>query len=137
MKIDRGNLRGIAGVLTALVIIGVIHLLKPGVSSVPDFSCESVSTSKVAIDIRTGETGSEIAQELFDKGVTASFQSFFRVAVGDSRSTRIAPGLHQIEANELLISETQAPSLIESKLVIRAGSKSWLSADVAQIFVSI
>ena len=128
MKIDRGNLRGIAGVLTALVIIGVIHLLKPGVSSVPDFSCESVSTSKVAIDIRTGETGSEIAQELFDKGVTASFQSFFRVAVGDSRSTRIAPGLHQIDTKicaTSALNQLLDPARITNLLSINEGA--WVS----------
>jgi UPF0755 protein len=97
VKIDRDTARGFFGIFLALSIIAIIHLLKPGVSSAEDYSCNAVSKGATVIDIRAGETGSEIARDLVNQGVTASFESFFRVAVGDVRSGRIAPGLHSID----------------------------------------
>jgi UPF0755 protein len=97
MRINRDTARGLAGVLAAFAIIGLIHVVKPGVSKAADYLCQKSDKGSVVIDISAGESGSEIAQELFDKGVTASFQSFFRVAVGDTRSGSIAPGLHSID----------------------------------------
>ena len=99
VKLNRDTLRGLAGVLTAFLIIGVIHIVKPGTTSALDFPCASKPGAPIAIDVKSGETGSEIASDLFDKGVTASFGSFFRVAVGDSRSGSIAPGLHLIDTH--------------------------------------
>lgn len=97
MKIDRDTARGFFGVFLALGIIATIHFIKPGVSAAPDFSCGVKSNGTTVIDIQSGETGSEIARDLVDQGVTASYESFFRVAVGDNRSGRIAPGLHSID----------------------------------------
>lgn len=97
MKISRGNLRGIAGVITAFLIIGAIDFIKPHTSSSPNFPCAQKQSERVAIDVSAGESGSEIAQELFNKGVTASYQSFFGVAVSDQRAASIAPGIHQID----------------------------------------
>ena len=143
-------MRGFIGVFIALAIIASIHLLKPSISRAPDFPCNSRSAETVDIDISAGETGSEIAQELFTKGVTASYQSFFRVAVGDSRSGRIAPGVHRIDlkicANEALvqlldskrignllsISEGAWNSEIKSKLVALGYSKSEVSTAFAK-----
>jgi UPF0755 protein len=97
VKIDRDTARGIFGVFLALAIIATIHFIKPGVSAAPDFSCGVKMNGTTVIDIHSGETGSEIARDLVDQGVTASYESFFRVAVGDNRSGRIAPGLHSID----------------------------------------
>ena len=123
--ISRDNLRGIAGVMVAISIIGTIHLLKPGISAAPNFACGSTSGQIAEIDVRTGETGSEIARELADKGVTASFESFFRVAVGDSRSGRIAPGLHKIDmeicATDALL-QLLDPKRIGNLLAINEGA---------------
>jgi len=88
---------GVAVLLAASLLIA-----QRGGDSAPDFPCAEVSGATTAInlatiDVSAGETGSEIAQELFDKGVTASFQSFFGVAVSDKRSGSIAPGSHQID----------------------------------------
>ena len=81
----------------ALCIIAAIHCVKPSISSAPDFPCNERSVATASIDIKSGESGSEIAQELFDKGVVKSSQAFFRLAVADSRSGRIAPGIHKID----------------------------------------
>jgi UPF0755 protein len=97
VKFDRDTARGFAGVLAAFLIIALIHFVKPGVSSAPDFPCTHSSSETAAIDIRAGESGSEIAEDLVNHGVTASYSAFFRVAVGDPRSGGIAPGVHKIE----------------------------------------
>jgi UPF0755 protein len=97
MKVSRDNLRGLAGVGAAFAIIALIHFIKPGISSAPDFSCSEKHAASIQIDIKTGETGSEIAKELFDKGVIASSQAFFRLAVSDPRAGRIAPGIHEVD----------------------------------------
>jgi UPF0755 protein len=115
MKISKGNLRGLLGVASALAIIALIHLLKPGISSVADFPCLQSSAERVDIDVRAGETGSEIASELFDKGVIASSQAFFRLAVSDPRSGRIAPGLHQIDIK--ICAKEALDQLLDSKRI--------------------
>jgi UPF0755 protein len=97
VKIDRDTARGLLGVFLALSVIASIHFLKPGISAAPDFSCSATPDGTTVIDIESGETGSQIALDLFNQGVVASYESFFRVAVGDKRSGRIAPGLHSID----------------------------------------
>lgn len=99
VRISRENLRGLTGVVAAFLIIGLIHVVKPGTTSAADFPCSSKAGASVSIDVKSGETGSEIATELADKGVTASFGAFFRVAVGDPRSGSIAPGLHLVDTH--------------------------------------
>jgi UPF0755 protein len=47
--------------------------------------------------IKSGESGSEIAKKLESAGVIKSAETFFRLAVGDSRSSRIAPGTYRLE----------------------------------------
>lgn len=97
------NRRVIALLASSTLLLGAsLYLIRSGGGSAPDFPCLKESSSQeapeqISIDVSTGETGSEIAKELFDKGVTASFQSFFGVAVADKRSGSIAPGIHQID----------------------------------------
>ena len=97
MKVSRDTLRGFAGVAAAFLIIAGIHLVKPGVTSAPDFPCSKSSNGTASIDIKSGESGSEIAQDLFDQGVIASSSAFFRLAVADPRAGGIAPGIHEID----------------------------------------
>lgn len=132
--ISRENLRGIAGVMSALAIIALIHFVKPGITAAPDFACNSDTSVSVEIDVRTGETGSEIARELFDKGVTASYDSFFRVAVGDSRSGRIAPGVHNIDkkiCSTVALDQLLDPKRIGNLLAINEGA--WNSEVISKL----
>ena len=96
MKISRDNARGIGGVLLALAIIALIDLVRPGVSSAPDFSCGSTSDQEVVISISSGQSGSAIARDLAQAQVVKSSEAFFRVAVSDPRSASIAPGNHRV-----------------------------------------
>lgn len=115
MKISRDTARGWLGVVLAIFIIGAIHLIKPNIATAPDFDCTGDPTGSVLIDVRSGETGSEIAQELFDKKVTKSYSSFFRVAVADARSASIAPGLHRIESG--ICAQEALLQLLDSKRI--------------------
>lgn len=102
MNFDQKKALPFVGIAVLALVGASLFLLQRGGSSSPDFPCVSESseeraTGEVAIDVSAGETGSEIAQELFEKGVTASFQSFFGVAVSNPKSGSIAPGIHQID----------------------------------------
>jgi UPF0755 protein len=55
------------------------------------------SRGSATIVIGEGATGEEIARELDGKGVIASWQVFFRLAIVDQRAKRIAPGTYNID----------------------------------------
>jgi UPF0755 protein len=97
MKISKENLRGVSGLVMALLIIALMREVKPNVSSAADFPCGS-GGSEVMISIASGESGSSIANRLYSLEVVRSSAAFFRVAVGDERSASIAPGNHRIES---------------------------------------
>ena len=97
MKLDRGTLRGIAGVAASLLIIAGIHFVKPDVSAAPNFPCGQSNGDSVAIDIHAGESGASIGLDLAQLGVVKSSAAFFRIAVSDPRAASIAPGVHMIE----------------------------------------
>ena len=151
MKLSRDNARGIAGVLLALAIIGVIHVVKPGASSSPDFECVAISQGSAVIDISAGESGSEIAAELRDKGVTASYGAFFSVAVGDPRSASIAPGIHTLdtgicakEALDQLLDSSRIGNLLSinegawiSEIKTALSKNGYSKAEIAQGFSAV
>jgi UPF0755 protein len=102
VNVNKKKALALLGIVIFALVSASLFFVQRGGSSAPDFPCVSesaggVTTEQVTIDVSAGETGSEIAQELFEKGVTASFQSFFGVAVSDERSGSIAPGVHQID----------------------------------------
>lgn len=119
MLISRDDRRGLLGVALAFAIILAIDLVKPSVSSAPDYSCGSQSHSEASISVASGASGSSIAQSLYEAGVVKSSNSFFRVAVGDTRSGSIAPGVHRIalqicakEALEQLLDSSRITNLL-------------------------
>jgi UPF0755 protein len=98
-----------------------VHELRKS-SAAPDFSCLQkpiTSTEKsdqdVAIEIAQGATGSDIAAQLFEKGVVKSVRSFFGVAVGDTRAAKIAPGVHMISRK--LCAKDALEQLLDSKRI--------------------
>ena len=86
-----------AGLVIALFTFS-LFLVRSQSASTPDFDAvESVQgMPEVVIEIPQGATGSEIASILFRAGVTKSSAAYFRVAVGDSRSEKVAPGSHRL-----------------------------------------
>lgn len=151
VKISLNQRRGLALLLASIIATGLIYILKSGPSSTPNFPCGKSSGDVVAIDVSAGESGSEIAQELFDKGVTASYQSFFGVAVSDSRSGSIAPGIHQIdkgicarEALEQLLDAKRISNLISivegawiSEIKKSLISVGYSQAEITRAFASV
>ena len=72
------------------------------------------------IDIPAGSSGSAIAVLLFDSEIIKSSEAFFRVAVGDKRSEKIAPGNHRLtktisaqQALDQLLDPERIPNLIK------------------------
>jgi UPF0755 protein len=84
-------------VCVALLCVGLItaglQFTRGGVSPAPDFECKDKG-AEVTVEIPTGATGSEIAQILFDQGVVKSAVAYFRTAVANPKSAKVAPGGH-------------------------------------------
>jgi len=100
---------------------GGVHELRK-TSAAPDFSCtdgaaasKEISDKDVAIEIAAGATGSDIAAQLFDKGVVKSARAFFGVAVGDPRAGKIAPGSHIISRE--LCAKDALEQLLDNKRI--------------------
>ena len=100
---DRKALLRVALALAFVFIFtGGVHELRK-TSAAPDFSCsdgsaisQAIAEEDISIEIAAGATGSDIAAQLFEKGVVKSARAFFGVAVGDARAAKIAPGSHII-----------------------------------------
>ena len=118
-----------AALLASVLIIAGLSLIKRGPAAAADFPCQvSSSAEKISIDVSSGETGSEIALELFDKGVTKSQESFFRIAVADQRSSSIAPGIHLIDIE--ICAKDALTQLLDNKRIaglINVKEGAWVS----------
>lgn len=110
---------GIVAVL--LIAIGAIFLMRLGPSPAPDypFNTSLSESEEVIVDIPAGSSGSAIARLLFDNEIIKSSEAFFRVAVGDKRSEKIAPGNHRLtktisaqQALDQLLDPDRIPNLI-------------------------
>jgi len=110
-----------AGVFAILLTLS-LFLIRSGSTSAPDYQTLSTvqGVEEKVIEIPAGSTGSEIAQILFDAGIIKSSQAYFRVAVGDARSEKVAPGRHRLtvkisaqQALDQLLDPTRIPNLIK------------------------
>ena len=97
------NKPAVIRVLSAFAVVtfltGGLHEMRKQGGGAPDFPCQVTDSKEVIISIEKGATGSAIAKLLFDSKVVKSSSAFFRLAVADSRSERIAPGTHRIQKN--------------------------------------
>ncbi|MFM9150775.1 MAG: endolytic transglycosylase MltG, partial [Candidatus Planktophila sp.] len=125
-----------AALIVSAATIFLLSVIKSGPTSAPDFECVSTGTSQTSkIDISSGETGSEIARELFEKGVVKSWESFFRVAVSDPRSSSIAPGLHIVD--QRICAQDALLQLLDSKRIaglIAFPEGAW-NREIKEIFI--
>jgi UPF0755 protein len=104
-----------------LVVIAAFLVMRIGPSPAPDFPTKTVlsGATEVIIDIPSGSSGSAIASLLFENQVIKSSEAFFRVAVGDKRSEKIAPGDHRLtteisslQALDQLLDPDRIPNLV-------------------------
>ena len=87
--------RVLAAFLVVLLSTAGLRELRSYTSTAPDFSCRE-SGREVIVHIDAGSSGSAIGKVLLDAGVVKSSESYFRVAVGDPRSSQVAPGNHRL-----------------------------------------
>jgi UPF0755 protein len=125
-----------AGLVIVLFTFSLFHLRSQS-SSAPDFdTVQSVQElPEVTVEIPDGATGSQIASILFESGVVKSSQAYFRVAVGDVRSQKVAPGSHRLtlkisarQALDQLLDPYRIPNLI------RVAEGAWKS-EVQNAFI--
>ena len=132
----RPLVRVIAALLVSLLVIYSLSLIKSGPTAAADFACDTQSKpTTVSIDVAAGETGLEIARELFDKDVTASSEVFFRLAVADPKAQLIAPGVHMIDTQ--ICAEQALEQLLDSKRIaglIAVAEGAW-SSEIRKLFV--
>ena len=111
-----------AVVAILVIAIGAIFVMRIGPSTAPDYPTNTTlsAASEVIIDIPAGSSGSAIAVLLFDSEIIKSSEAFFRVAVGDKRSEKIAPGNHRLtktisaqQALDQLLDPERIPNLIK------------------------
>lgn len=132
----RPLIRVLAALLVSLLAIYSLSLIKSGPRAAADFACDTQPKPKtVSIDVGAGETGLEIARELFDKDVTASSEAFFRLAVADPKAQLIAPGVHMIDTQ--ICAEQALEQLLDSKRIaglIAVAEGAWTS-EIKKLFV--
>ncbi len=130
--------RLIAAGLVIVLFTFSLFLVRSQSSSAPDFdTVQSVEElPEVTIEIPDGATGSQIASILYESGVVKSSQAYFRVAVGDARSQKVAPGSHRLtlkisarQALEQLLDPDRIPNLI------RVAEGAWKS-EVQSAFIN-
>ena len=135
VKLDTPISRVASALLVAfLLTLGVREIRGLG-SSAPDFSCSQNSPTEVTIQVKSGETGSSIARQLFSKGVTKSSQAFFRVAVSDPKAAQIAPGAHRL--NKEICANEALNQLLDSKRLtglVNIVEGAWISEVLPQMY---
>lgn len=123
---DRGELRRVAfSALAILIITFALRAVAPSPSSAPDF-LNGAPGPEVVVSIKQGISGSEIARILAEQGVVKSAEAFFRTAVSDPRSNRIAPGEHRLETRipaKTALNQLLDPNRIESLVIVRDGAR--------------
>lgn len=119
-----------------LALTFTLRAIAPGTAPAPDFD-GSTPTAEVVVNIPQGASGSDIARLLFEAGVVKSELAFFREAVSNPRSARIAPGEHRVEgaiSAKMALEQLLDPDRIVNLIRIRDGAR--LSEIVQQLEVA-
>ncbi len=124
-----------AALIASVLSIYLLSIIKSGPGSAADFDCSSDPGQRTAsIDVASGETGLEIARELFEKDVIASSEVFFRLAVADPKASLIAPGIHIIDTQ--ICAQNALDQLLDSKRIaglIAVSEGAWIS-EIKKLF---
>lgn len=125
--------RLIAVFAVILAIAGGIYLVRNHAGANSDFP-KGKPGIEVIVDIQEGSSGSDIALALVKKGVVKSYGAFFSLAVGDPRSSKIAPGSHRI--NMHISAKEALDQLLDTKRItnlIRITEGAWTDEIVKQM----
>ena len=131
MKIFNNPLiRVVAAFLFVALLSLSIHTVRSNVSSAPDFPTANLGANSlvVVVEIPAGASGSVVGQILYENKVTKSALAYFRAAVADPRSAKVAPGAHELnmgisarQALAQLLDPERIPNLVK---VFEGGWKS-------------
>lgn len=120
---------GVRNLFVAAVFILVFTLilreLAPGPSKAADYDGTS-RAGEVIVHIEKGMSGSEIGALLESEDVVKSSLAYFRAAVADPRSERIAPGEHRVERKipaKEAIAQLLDPDRIVNLVKVRDGAR--------------
>ena len=131
----RSLFRVTAALIASVLVIYLLSIIKSGPNTAADFDCSSdPGQQSASIDVASGETGLEIARELFEKDVIASSEVFFRLAVTDPKAALIAPGVHIIDTQ--ICAQSALEQLLDSKRIaglIAVAEGAWVS-EVKKLF---
>lgn len=123
-------IRVVAAFLFVALLSLSIHTVRSSVSSAPDFPTVNLGANSpvVVVEIPAGASGSVVGQILYENKVTKSALAYFRAAVADPRSAKVAPGAHELnvgisarQALAQLLDPARIPNLIK---VFEGGWKS-------------
>lgn len=142
----------VAGVVIVALTF-TLFLVRSQNSQIPDYPTimETAGLSEIIITVPTGASGSEVAQILFENGVTKSVTAYFQVAVADQRSQRVAPGKHRLtkkisasQALDQLLDPTRIPNLIkiiegqwQSEVVMALKQFGFTTSQIQMAFSSV
>ncbi len=122
-----------AGLASCVLFTVGVHFFRPGIAQAPDYPCVK-SGSEVIVHIDTGATGLDIARALFRNKVVKSSEAYFRAAVGDPRSSKVAPGDHRLTIGNCAANVLQ--QLLDNKRIvglINIQEGMWLSEILPQM----
>lgn len=132
---SRPLVRVVAALVASVLAIYLLSIIKSAPSAAADFDCSSdPGETTVSIDVAAGETGLEIARELFEKDVVASSEVFFRLAVAEPKASLIAPGVHVVDTQ--ICAQTALDQLLDSKRIaglIAVSEGAWIS-EIKKLF---
>ena len=132
---SRPLVRVVAALVASVLAIYLLSIIKSGPSAAADFDCSSdPGETTASIDVAAGESGLEIARELFEKDVVASSEVFFRLAVADPKASLIAPGVHVVDTQ--ICAQTALDQLLDSRRIaglIAVSEGAWIS-EIKKLF---
>ena len=89
-------MRRIFSMLLGCLVFSTSAVLVHNTFLLNDYRADS-SDQKVEILIESGDSGTEIAQKLYESGVIKASKVFYKIAINEKRSKSISPGVHEID----------------------------------------
>lgn len=114
--------------MAGVVILGFtlsIRWYVSGPNAVADYAPGNPGV-EVVVEVQPGDTGAQIGTKLYELGVIKSSAAFFREAVSDSRSSRIAPGEHLVQTRipaKVALEQMLDPKRIPNLVTVRDGAR--------------
>lgn len=89
-------MRRLIGMLLGSLAFSVLAILIHNAFLLNDYRA-TASDQKIEILIEPGDSGTKIAQKLYESGVIKASKVFNKIAINDKRSRSISPGIHEID----------------------------------------